>query len=232
MFNESHGENIGDDRFALRRFQTRAMRHAVNDSRPIFGAVMPEHRQRVAFDAAMDEKRAAFAQHRKIDMLSLSRGRHLRSNRRHVVGRFATDQQASERDEDRHLLHLRGPYRKLRAVEIRLVLRVSRLRQSGDRHKPISMAIREVRPDKKISDLCRVAPLWKYKFVQQFYSRGNAWRDFIACTERLAKFAFAFGQTTSFPYRFKCCIISEDKWSKVFLADQLRFQLDQSITCS
>src|SRR5437660_659782 len=34
---------------------------------------------------------------------------------------------------------------------------------------------------------------------------------------------------TSFPYRFKCCIINEDKRSKVFLADQLRFQLDQSI---
>ena len=72
--------------FALRRFQTRAMRHAVNDSRPVFGAVTPEHRQCVAFDAAMDEKRAALAQCRKIDMLSLFRGRHLRSNRRHVVG--------------------------------------------------------------------------------------------------------------------------------------------------
>ena len=86
MFGGSHSENIGDDRFAVRRFQTRAMRHAVNDSRPIFGAVTPEHRQRVAFDAAVDEERAAFAQRRKIEMLSLSRGRHLRSNRRHVVG--------------------------------------------------------------------------------------------------------------------------------------------------
>jgi hypothetical protein len=59
MFNGSHSENMGDDRFALRRFQTRAMRHAVNDSRPIFGAVRLEYRQRVAFGAAMDEKRAA-----------------------------------------------------------------------------------------------------------------------------------------------------------------------------
>ena len=116
MFGGSHSENIGDDRFALRRFQTRAMRHAVDDGRPIFGAVTPEHRQRVAFDTAMDEKRAAFAQHRKTGMLSLSRGRHLRSNRRHVVGRFTTDQQASEHDEDRHLLHLRDPFQKLCVV--------------------------------------------------------------------------------------------------------------------
>ena len=116
MFGESDGENVCNDGVALRGFQTRAMRHAVDDARPIFGAITPEHRQRVAFDTPMDEKRSAFAQHRKTGMLSLSRGRHLRSNRRHVVGRFATDQQASERDEDRHLLHLRGPYRKLRAV--------------------------------------------------------------------------------------------------------------------
>src|SRR5439155_22138526 len=117
-------------------------------------------------------------------------------------------------------------------LEIRLALRISRLRESGDRHKPISTAIRDVRPDKEISDLFRVAPLWKYKFVQQFYSRGNAWRDFIACTKRLAELAFAFSETTSFPYRFKCCIISKNKRSKVFLADHLRFQLDQSITRS
>ena len=116
MFSGSHGENIGDDCFALRRFQTRAMRHAVDDVRPIFGAVTPEHRQRVAFDAAMDEKRAAFTQHREIDMLSLSRARHLRSNRRHVVDRFATEQQASEDDEDQHLLHLRDLFQKLCAV--------------------------------------------------------------------------------------------------------------------
>ena len=67
------------------------MRHAVDDVRPIVGAVTPEHRQRVAFDAAMDEKRAAFAQHHKIDMLSASRGRHLRRNRGNVVGQFATE---------------------------------------------------------------------------------------------------------------------------------------------
>jgi hypothetical protein len=116
MFSESHGENIGDDRVALRRFQTRAPRHAVDDVRPIFGAVTPEHRQRVAFDAAVDEKRAAFAQYRQIDMLSLSRGRHLQSNRRRVVGRFATDQKASQHDEDRRLLHLRDPFQKLCAI--------------------------------------------------------------------------------------------------------------------
>jgi hypothetical protein len=120
MFSESHGENIGDDGFALGRFQTRAMRHAVDEVWPIFGAVMPEHRQRVAFDAAMDEKRAAFTQHRKIDMLSLSRGRHLGSDRGHVVGRFATGQQASERDKDRHFLHLRDQCRKSCALGNRL----------------------------------------------------------------------------------------------------------------
>jgi len=73
MFGRSHSENIGDDRFALRRFQTRTMRHAVNDSRPIFGAVTPEQRQSVAFDAAMDQKRAAFAQRRKIEAAELKK---------------------------------------------------------------------------------------------------------------------------------------------------------------
>ena len=116
MFGESDGENVCNDGIALGRFQTRAMRHAIDDAWPIFGAVMPEQRQRVAFDAAMDEKRAAFAQHHKIDMLSLSRGRHLRSNRRHVVGRFATDQNASQDETDRQLLHLRDPFQKLCAV--------------------------------------------------------------------------------------------------------------------
>src|SRR5204863_268855 len=91
MFSGSHGENIGDDCFAVRRFQTRAMRHAVED----------------------------------------------------------------------------------------------------------------VRPDEEISDLFRVAPLWKYKFMQHFYSRGNGWRDFIARTKRLDEFAFALGEIASFPYRFK-----------------------------
>src|SRR5207249_7712647 len=99
-------------------------------------------------------------------------------------------------------------------------MRVSRLRKSGDRHKPISMAIRDIRPDEEILDLCRVAPLWKDKFVQQFHSRGNAWRDFIACAKRLAEFAFPLGEITSFPYRFKCCIISEDKRSKVFRSEE------------
>jgi hypothetical protein len=116
MFSESDGENVGHDCFALRRFQTRAMRHAIDDAWPIFGAVMPEHRQRVAFDAAMREKRAAFTQHRKFDVFFLSRGRHLRSNRRRVVGRLATDQKAGQDDKDRQLLHLRDPFQKLCAV--------------------------------------------------------------------------------------------------------------------
>ena len=91
MFGESDGENVGNDGVALGGFQTRAMRHAIDDAWPIFGAVMPEQRQRVAFDAAMHEKRAALTQHRKFDAFSLSCGRHLRSNGRRVVGRFATD---------------------------------------------------------------------------------------------------------------------------------------------
>ena len=72
MFSESQGENVGDNGVALRRFQTRAMRHAVHDLRPIFGAVMPERRKRVAFDAAMNEKRAAFTQRPNIGMLTSS----------------------------------------------------------------------------------------------------------------------------------------------------------------
>src|ERR1700730_13682620 len=105
-------------------------------------------------------------------------------------------------------------------LEIRLALRIGRLRESSDRHKPISMAISDVRPDKKISYLFLVTPLWKNKFVQQFYSGGNARRDFIACTKRLAEFT-TLSEISSFPYRFKCGVISEDKRSKVFLRDQL-----------
>src|SRR5438045_8231490 len=65
--------------------------------------------------------------------------------------------------------------------------------------------------------------------MQHFYSRGNGWREFIARTKRLDEFAFALGEITSFPYRFKCGIRSEDERPEVFLHDQLRFQLDQSI---
>ena len=57
----SHRQNIGDDAFALSRFQTRAMRHAADNTRPFVGSVMPDRRQRVAFDAAVNEKRATFA---------------------------------------------------------------------------------------------------------------------------------------------------------------------------
>ncbi len=69
--------NVSDDRIALGRFQIRAMRHAVYDIRPILDPVMPERRQRVTFDATVNEKCATFAQDRKISILapaSLSRG--------------------------------------------------------------------------------------------------------------------------------------------------------------
>src|SRR5205823_11757474 len=75
----SNGKDVCDNRFALGRFQTRAVRHTVHDLQPIVGAIMPERWQRVAFYAAMGEKRAAFAQHRKIGILGLSRRGHPRS---------------------------------------------------------------------------------------------------------------------------------------------------------
>ena len=108
----SNGEDVCDNRFALGRFQTRAVRHTGHDLRPVFGAIMPERWQRVAFDAATDQKRAALAQHRTIDMLSLPRGRHLQSHRWDVVRQFATGQHASEHDKDRRLLHLRDQSRR------------------------------------------------------------------------------------------------------------------------
>ncbi len=86
------------------------MRHAVHDVGPIFGRVMPERRQRVAFDATVNEKRAAAFQFskacpersRRIDILSLRIGRrHLRRNGRDVIGRFAADQLAEKNHNGR-----------------------------------------------------------------------------------------------------------------------------------
>src|SRR5437016_2252621 len=119
MFGQSHRNDIGDDGFALSWFQTRALRHAVHDVRPIFAAVTPDHWQRMAFDAAVSEKCATFVQHRKINRLSLSRGRHLRSDRWGVVGQLATGQHTSQHEKDRRL-HLRDQSRKSCALENRL----------------------------------------------------------------------------------------------------------------
>src|SRR6266850_1895641 len=119
MLSQSHRNDIGDDGFALSWFQTRALRHAVHDVRPIFAAVTPDHWQRVAFDAAVSEKCATFVQHRKINRLSLSRGRHLRSDRWNVVGQLATSQHTSQHKKDRRL-HLRDQSRKSCALENRL----------------------------------------------------------------------------------------------------------------
>jgi len=49
------------------------MRHTVHYFRPILGAVMPEHREGVAFDATVHKQRAALAQGRKIDTVTLER---------------------------------------------------------------------------------------------------------------------------------------------------------------
>ena len=57
----SHRQNIGHDGFALSRFQTSTMRHATDNTRPFIASVMPDRGQRVAFDAAVNEKRATFA---------------------------------------------------------------------------------------------------------------------------------------------------------------------------
>ena len=66
------------------------MRHAVDNLDPIFGRVMPERRQSVTLDAAVNEKRAAFAQVPKIDILPLRVAcRHLRRYRRDIIDRFA-----------------------------------------------------------------------------------------------------------------------------------------------
>ena len=64
------------------------MRHAVYDFWPIFDAVMPKWRQRVAFDAAMDKKRPAFAQRGDIDTASFFCSGHLLGDRRHIIDRF------------------------------------------------------------------------------------------------------------------------------------------------
>src|SRR6266404_3151284 len=53
-------------------------------------------------------------------------------------------------------------------LKIRLTLCVRGLRKSGDRYKPISSAIRDVRTNEEISYVSVVAPLWKHKFMQQF----------------------------------------------------------------
>ena len=53
---------------------------------------MPERRQSVTFNAAMNEQRAAFAQLIEIDILpSRVACRHLLRNRRNVIGQFAAD---------------------------------------------------------------------------------------------------------------------------------------------
>jgi hypothetical protein len=119
MFGQTHRNDIGDDGFALSWFQTRALRHPVHDVRPIFAAVTPDHWQRMAFDAAVSEKCATFVQHRKINRLSLSRGRHLRSDRWDVVGQLATGQHTGQHEKDRRL-HLRDQSRKSCALENRL----------------------------------------------------------------------------------------------------------------
>jgi hypothetical protein len=66
-------EDVGDDGVPLGRFQVRAMRHAVHHLWPIFSTVTPERRQGVAFDATVHKQRAALAQGRKIDTVTLER---------------------------------------------------------------------------------------------------------------------------------------------------------------
>ena len=55
-------ENVGDDGVAFGRLQIRAVRHAVHDLRPIARVVMPDYRQRMAFDATASEKRPTLLQ--------------------------------------------------------------------------------------------------------------------------------------------------------------------------
>ena len=74
------------------------MRHAVYNIRPIFNGILPYGRHRVALDAAMHQKSAAFAQRCNINMPPACRSRHLRSNRRDVIGQLA-GQQATDHNE-------------------------------------------------------------------------------------------------------------------------------------
>jgi hypothetical protein len=74
---------------------------------------MPKRRQRVAFDASVNEKRAAALQFskacpersRRMDVLpSRICRRHLRRHRRDVIGRFAADENAAQHcDHEEHL---------------------------------------------------------------------------------------------------------------------------------
>jgi hypothetical protein len=107
----------------------------------------------VAFDAAMDKKRPAFAQHRKIDMLSLSRGRHLRSNRRHEVCRFAVEQGKSKKKAGK-LTHVwRDSYDKFRPV----VSASRNIRPGNSSHLPVCKSFRN-RPRKSFAVESRVRP--------------------------------------------------------------------------
>jgi hypothetical protein len=56
-----HRQNVRHDGFALSRFQTRAMRHAADNTRPFVGSVTPDRGQRVAFNAPVNKKRPTFS---------------------------------------------------------------------------------------------------------------------------------------------------------------------------
>src|SRR5437773_8907507 len=117
-------------------------------------------------------------------------------------------------------------------LEIRLILSIGRLRETGDRYIPVSAALGDVRANEEISDVFFVSPFWKHKFMQQFHSHRDRRRDFVTCPERLAEFALALDQVISFPDRFESRVVCEDERPEIFLRDQFRFQFNQSIACS
>ncbi len=104
------GDNVGEDRVAFSGFQTCAMRHAIHDLRPIFGPVTPERRQRMAFNATVNEKRSTLLERPQIDMLLRRIPFPFRSHGRRRFPDCATaktDNENNRQDQDRNFLHFR-----------------------------------------------------------------------------------------------------------------------------
>ena len=113
------GDNVGEDRVAFSRFQTCAMRHAVHNGRPIFGAITPDHWERVAFDTTVNEKRSALLERPKIDMLLRRIPLPFRSHGRRRFPDCATaktDNENNRQDQARNFFHFRDRPQKSRGL--------------------------------------------------------------------------------------------------------------------
>src|SRR5204863_7894108 len=83
-FTRTYRKNVGNNSVAICRLQTRAMRHVVQNPRPIFARIFPDRRDRVTFNAATNKKHSSAFQLRNVFRY--------RFNWRRVVARFATDE--------------------------------------------------------------------------------------------------------------------------------------------